>query len=90
MPVRSLNLNGYAERWIRSLRQECLDHVIILNEAQLRWVMRPYVRHYSERRPHQSLGHLPPEALDAYSCERDIVARPVLAGLINDYCRLVA
>ena len=90
LPVRSPDLNAYAERWIRSLRQECLDRIIILNEAHLRWVLREYVRYYNERRPHQSLQHLPPEAPDAYPCEGKIVARPVLGGLINDYCRLAA
>jgi len=40
LPVRSPDLNAYAERWIRSLRQECLDRIIILNEAHLRWVLR--------------------------------------------------
>ena len=90
LPVRSPDLNGYAERWIRSLRQECLDRIIILNEAHLRWVLTEYVRYYNQRRPHQSLGHLPPEALDAYPSQGRIVARPVLGGLINDYCRLAA
>ncbi len=90
LPVRSPDLNGYAERWIRSLRQECLDRIIVLNEAHLRWVLTEYVRYYNQRRPHQSLGHLPPEALDAYPSQGRIVARPVLGGLINDYCRLAA
>jgi len=90
LPVRSPDLNGYAERWIRSLRQECLDRIIILNEAHLRWVLGEYVRYYNERRPHQSLQHLPPEAPDVYPREGEIVARPVLGGLINDYCRLAA
>jgi len=88
LPVRSPDLNGYAERWIRSLRQECLDRIIILNEAHLRWVLREYVRYYNQRRPHQSLGHLSPEALPEYPCHGEIVSRPVLGGLINDYCRL--
>ena len=90
LPVRSPDLNAYAERWIRSLRQECLDRIIILNEAHLRWVLREYVRYYNQRRPHQSLQHLPPEAPDAYPCEGKIVARPVLGSLINDYGRLAA
>jgi transposase InsO family protein len=90
LPVRSPDLNGYAERWIRSLRQECLDRIIILNEAHLRWVLGEYVRYYNKRRPHQSLQHLPPEAPDAYPCEGKIVARPVLGGLIHDYYRLAA
>jgi len=90
LPVRSPDLNGYAERWIRSLRQECLDRIIILNEAHLRWVLGEYVRYYNQRRPHQALQHLPPEAPDAYPYEGRIVARPVLGGLINDYGRLAA
>ena len=61
LPACSPDLNGYAERWIRSLRQECLDWIIILNEAHLRWVLGEYVRYYNQRRPHQSLQHLPPE-----------------------------
>ena len=90
LPVRSPDLNAYAERWIRSLRQECLDRIIILNEAHLRWVLGEYVRYYNQRRPHQALRHLPPEAPDAYPSEGFVVARPVLGGLINDYCRLAA
>ena len=90
LPVRSPDLNAYAERWIRSLRQECLDRIIILNEAHLPWVLTEYVRYYNERRPHQSLQHLPPQALDAYPSEGTTTARPVLGGLINDYCRLAA
>jgi transposase InsO family protein len=90
LPMRSPDLNAYAERWIRSLRQECLDRIIILNEAHLRWVLAEYVRYYNRRRPHQSLGHLPPEALDVYPSAGDIVARPVLGGIINDYHRLAA
>jgi transposase InsO family protein len=90
LPARSPDLNGYAERWIRSLRQECLDRIIILNEAHLCWVLTEYIRYYNQRRPHQSLRHLPPEALDVYPSEGEIVTRPVLGGLINDYHRLAA
>jgi len=90
LPVRSPDLNAYAERWIRSLRQECLDRIIILNEAYLRSAVGEYVRYYNERRPHQALQHLPPEAPDAYPCEGTSTARPVLGGLINDCCRLAA
>lgn len=71
-------------------QQECLDRIIILNEAHLRWVLGEYIRYYNERRPHQALQHLPPEALDTYPGEGRIVARPVLGGLIHDYCRLAA
>ena len=90
LPVRSPDLNGHVERWIRSLGQECLDRIIILNEAHLRWVLTEYVRCYNERRPHQSLQHLPPEALAEYPCQGEVVRRPVVGGLINDYYRRAA
>ena len=90
LPARSPDLNAYAERWIPSLRQECLDRIIILSEAHLRWVRGEYVRYYNERRPHQSLQHLPPEALAEYPCQGEVVRRPVVGGIINDYYRLAA
>ena len=90
LPARSPDLNGYAERWIRTLRVECLDRIIILSEAHLRWVLQEYIRYYNERRPHQSLHHLPPEAPPSYPDHGQILCRPVLGGLINDYYRLAA
>jgi transposase InsO family protein len=61
LPVRSPNLNAYAERWMRTVREECLDRVIVLNENHLRWVLRAFVRYYNERRPHRALDLRPPE-----------------------------
>ena len=90
LPVRSPDLNGYAERWIRSLRQECLDRIIILNEAHLRWVLQEYVRYYNERRPHRALGlHVPAGPRD-YPTEGEVACRRVLGGLVNDYYRKAA
>jgi hypothetical protein len=67
-----------------------LDRIIILSEAHLRWALGEYVRYYNERRPHQSLHHLPPEALAEYPCQGEVVRQPVLGGIINDYHRLAA
>jgi len=53
-------------------------------------VLAEYVRYYDQRRPHQSLQHLPPEVSDSSPSEGTVVARPALGGLINDYCRLAA
>ena len=90
LAVRSPDLNGYAERWIRSLRQECLDRIIILNEAHLRWVLKEYVRYYNERRPHRALGlHVPAGPRD-YPAEGEVTCRRVLGGLVNDYYRKAA
>ena len=54
-PIRAPNANAYAECWVRSVRQECLDHLIIVNEQHLKSVLREYVRYYNIRRPHQGL-----------------------------------
>lgn len=51
-PYRSPKANSIAERWIRSVREECLDHLLILNERHLGRVLRAYVAYYNERRPH--------------------------------------
>ncbi|NLF76090.1 MAG: transposase, partial [Chloroflexi bacterium] len=56
MPYRVPNANAHAERWVRSVREECLDKVIILNERHLRRVLTEYiVVYYNARRPHQGI-----------------------------------
>jgi transposase InsO family protein len=52
----SPNLNAYAERFVRSLRQECLDHFIIFTWTQLRRIVKEYIGYYNDYRPHQGLG----------------------------------
>jgi putative transposase len=59
-PVRAPNANAYAERWVRTVRADCLDHVLIVGRRHLGRVLRVYVRHYNEHRPHRSLGLAPP------------------------------
>lgn len=59
LPPRSPNLNGRAERWIRSARTECLGHIIMLNERHLRWALTEFIRYYNARRPHRSLQPYP-------------------------------
>jgi transposase InsO family protein len=90
LPARSPDLNGCAERWIRTLREECLDRIIVLSEVHLRWALEEYVRYYNARRPHRSLRLLPPEAAYEYPCDGPIERRAILGGLINDYCRQAA
>lgn len=60
LPPRSPNLNAFAERWVRSLRYECLNHFIVFGENHLRHLVCTYTAWYNEKRPHQSLGNRPP------------------------------
>jgi putative transposase len=54
-PYRAPNANAHAERWVRSARAECLDHLLVANEARLRRILTEYVAHYNHARPHQGL-----------------------------------
>src|ERR1017187_8356761 len=55
LPARSPNLNAYAERFVRTIRQECLDRMIFFGEASLRRAVEEFVAHYNQERNHQSL-----------------------------------
>ena len=83
--------NCYVERLMRTLRQECLRHLIILGERHLRWVLQQYLAYYHRARPHQGLNQetpLPqPRLLSADSIVR---SRPVLGGLHHEYFRAAA
>ena len=89
-PIRALNANAYAERWVRSVRQECFDHLIIVNERHLNSVLREYVSYYNTRRPHQGLGQSSPAGSFELINTGAVYCREVLGGLINDYYREVA
>jgi putative transposase len=61
-PIQAPNANAFAERWVRTVRQECLDWMLILGRRQLERVLDEYVRHYNDERPPQSLELLAPRA----------------------------
>jgi putative transposase len=84
-PVRAPRANAVAERVIRTLRQECLDHVVVLNERHL----REYADYYNAQRPHRSLALAPPRPPPPAPSPvlARIVARPVLGGLHHVYGR---
>ncbi len=80
--------NGYAERLIGSIRRECLDHVIELNDAHLMRILTEYFEYYRRSRPHQSLDGNSPEPRETQMPERGrIVSEPVLGGLHHCYRR---
>jgi putative transposase len=79
--------NSYAERFVGTLRRECLDQVLILGEQHLRVVLAEYARHYNGHRPHQGLQQEPPlrESGHVVDMTARIERRQVLGGLINEY-----
>ena len=76
--------------WVRSVRAECLDKLIILNERHLRRVLTEYLVYYNARRPHQGLDQDSPLGLKSVSTEGPIRHRNVLGGIIRDYYREAA
>jgi putative transposase len=62
-PVQAPNANAYAERWVRTVRTECLDWLLIVGRGHLEQVLRIYVRHDNEHRPHRALGLESPSPL---------------------------
>jgi transposase InsO family protein len=80
----SPNLNAYAERFARSLRQECLDHFIIFTWVQLHRIVKEYIGYYNHYRPHLGLGDIP-NAPPKQPQTGAIKQKPVLFGLHNHY-----
>jgi putative transposase len=91
--VQAPKANTVAERVIGTLRRECLDHLIIINERHLGSVLREYVAHYNGGRPHRTLGLETPTGPPARAGPPRagrIIARPVLGGLHHEYEWLAA
>jgi transposase InsO family protein len=88
-PFRAPRTNAVAERVIRTLRQECLDHVLVLNERHLEAVLAAYGGYYNTDRPHRSLDLLPPRTAPgrAVAPSGHVVSYPVLGGLHHVYAR---
>jgi hypothetical protein len=83
--------NPYAERLIGSIRRECLDHHIILNERHLRHLLKEYLSYYHDCRTHLSLSKDPPTPRTIETQGRgNVVAFPLLGGLHHRYTRLAA
>jgi putative transposase len=91
LPARSPNLNAYAERWIGSIRRECLAQVIPLGERHLRELIREFTAHYHAERNHQSLGNkLISPTNDNAAVGGRVLRRQRLGGLLNFYHREAA
>jgi transposase InsO family protein len=89
-PVRAPNANAHAERWVRTVREECLDWMLIYGRRHLIQILRIYIEHYNRERPHRSRGLNPPLDL-AESKDRpeakawSIGRKDRLGGLLHEY-----
>ena len=86
LPARSPNLNAYAERWVRSIRQECLRRIVPLGEKHLRKIVAEYVEHYHLERNHQGLGNklIVPAPMNRRA---PVKRRERLGGMLSFYSR---
>ena len=87
-PVASPRANAFAERFVRTVREDCLDHLLVVSRRHLEVVLAEYVRHYNAARPHRGLGleQLIPWSVPSVPRGR-IVRHDVLGGLIHEYVR---
>lgn len=86
-PIRAPNANAYAERWVRTVRSDCLDRILIVGRRHLEQVLRVYRRHYNEHRPHRALHLLPPDGRQPTpaAAAEHLRRSDLLGGLIHEY-----
>ena len=91
-PIRAPQANAYAECFVRTVRAECLDWLLILGRRHLERVLGIYTAHYNSERPHRGLALLSPESATAPSPPNagEIARRDRLGGLIHEYHRVAA
>jgi len=90
-PFRTPHANGVSERFVRTVRSECLDCLLILNEQHLAYVLTRFVAYYDGHRPHRALGLKPPHpthslpASDRQASEMYIERRDRLGGIVHEF-----
>jgi transposase InsO family protein len=88
-PYHAPRANAICERFLRSVRQECLDHLLIMQERQLQRVLNAYAAYFNRARPHQGIAQQIPERFrlvpSAQETVKKVIALPVLGGLHHDY-----
>ena len=90
LPARSPNLNAFAERWVKSVKDECLSKLIFFGENSLRRALQEYLAHYHRERNHQGKDNVllfPVMTSDTGNAEGTIACRERLGGLLKYYHR---
>jgi putative transposase len=94
IPPRSPRANAYAERWVRTVRSEVTDRMLVIGSRHLRAILDEYVAHYNQHRPHRARNLRPPDSHDVITAvigdirtTKMIRRQRVLGGLINEYQR---
>ena len=89
LPARSPNLNAFSERWVKSVKEECLSKLILFGESSLRHTLREYLAHYNAERNHQGRGNIllfPSPATKSNRCNNPVIhSRERLGGLLKYY-----
>ena len=86
-PIQAPNANAYAERFVRSIREECLDRLILFGERRLHHVIDEYVAHYHRERNHQGLGNELIAPQGEHRSGTQVYCRERLGGLLHYYAR---
>jgi len=90
-PVQTPQANAYAERFVRTVRNECLDWLLIIGRRDLEHVLCVYLQHYNRERPHRGLALTQPEPAEIkLSPGGDVHRRDRLGGLLHEYYRAAA
>ena len=90
-PVRSPRANAFAERFVRTIRNECLDQLLVVSRRHLEAILVEYLRHYNEMRPHRGLQLTQPIPCRATASDSGVITRrDVLGGIIHEYDRAAA
>ncbi len=89
-PYHAPNAHAHAERWVRTVREEFLDNLLIIKQAHLRRVMREFVTYYNTARPHQGIDRQTPIPSTASIGSGPVRCRSVLGGIFHDYYREAA
>ena len=86
-PFRAPRANAYAERWVRSVREECLEQVIVINQSHLAYILREYERYFNHARPHQGIDQQIPCPPAKLLTQGRVDRHDILGGIIHDYYR---